>query len=422
MSAEFRTYYYRVLLPHGKVKSGFIRQLVERDHSVRLKLEAQFDGTVLTLKRLPGWVAALSDLRSGIARHQVRPHDLAGFLRDMGIMLEAGVPMMEAIKTLVEDEAGDRGVAEIARRVQSDLSAGMRMPQSFERHPDIFPETVRNLAEIGDQSGTLAKMLLESASHVERLIDIKRDIRTAMIYPAMVFATVIAVGFFWLYYVVPNLAQLFKQLHAKLPPLTQWVITVSDALVQYLIIFVVVVVLLVIFLIWLYRSWGKFRSKTHQWMHRLPILRTLSTSSGMAFISEHLALLVRAGLDFMTSLDVLARATTDHYYRERLLKVREGVARGEGIGASMRRVGGFPAMAVRMIAVGEESGSLGDQLDRLAAEFRKRLDVVVKSLGEIIKPALILVAGGLFIFLIVALLLPIYDLVRQSVSHSLGGG
>ena len=100
----------------------------------------------------------------------------------------------------------------------------------------------------------------------------------------------------------------------------------------------------------------------------------------------------------------------------------DGVARGEGIGASMRRVGGFPAMAVRMIAVGEESGSLDKQLDRLATEYRKRLDVVVKSLGEIIKPALILLAGALFIFLIVALLLPIYDLVRQSVNHSLGGG
>ena len=180
--------------------------------------------------------------------------------------------------------------------------------------------------------------------------------------------------------------------------------------------------LLVVALVWLYRSVPKFKQGCHELMHRLPILRTLSTSSGMAFISEHLALLVRAGLDFMLSLDVLSRATTDQFYRERLLRVRDGVARGEGIGASMRRVGGFPAMAVRMIAVGEESGSLDKQLDRLASEYRKRLDVVVKSLGEIIKPALILLAGALFIFLIVALLLPIYDLVRQSVNHSLGGG
>ena len=422
MSTRLRTYFYRVLLPHGKIKRGIFRLLVEKDHSARLRLEQQTDGTVLTLIRLPSWLSSLDNLRLKLFRGQVRQEDLAGFLRDMGIMLEAGVPALEGVKTLVEDDSGHRGVSDIARRVQSDLSSGMRIPQSFSRHPDIFPETVCNLAEIGDESGALSRMLLEAAEHVERLIDIRRDIRTALIYPALVLTSILAVGFFWLYYVVPNLAQLFKQLRAKLPPLTQWLFDVSDVLVHYLLIVLVVTVLFIIALIWLYRSVPRFRRGVHEIMHRLPILRTLSTSSGMAFITEHLSLLVRAGLDFMMSLDVLARATSNQYYRERLLKVRDGVARGEGIGAAMRRVGGFPAMAVRMISVGEESGSLERQLDRLAAEYRKRLDVVVKSLGEIIKPALILFAGALFIFLIVALLLPIYDLVRQSVNQSLGGG
>ncbi len=419
--ARMRAFFYRVLLPHGEVKRGFMRLLVERDHSVRLRLEQQTEGTVLTLVRLPAWLSWLAGLGRWL-RAPVRAEDLAGFLRDMGIMLDAGVPMMEALQTLVEDASGNGSVADIARRVRADMAAGMRVPQSFARHPDVFPETVRNLAEIGDESGALPRMLLESAAHVERLIDIRRDIRTAMIYPALVFASILGVGFFWLYYVVPNLAQLFKQMGAKLPALTVWLIETSDVLVQYLGMVVLSLVLLVVLLAWMYRSVTGFRQLCHEVAHRLPILRTLSTASGMAFISEHLSLLVRAGLDFMMSLDVLSRATTNQYYRARLQKVRDGVARGEGIGAAMRRVGGFPAMAVRMIAVGEESGSLDKQLDRLAVEYRKRLDVVVKSLGEIIKPALIIVAGGLFIFLIVALLLPIYDLVRQSVSQTLGVG
>ena len=89
--------------------------------------------------------------------------------------------------------------------------------------------------------------------------------------------------------------------------------------------------------------------------------------------------------------------------------------------SSMRRVGGFPAMAVRMISVGEESGSLDQQLEHLANDYRKRQEVLIKSLAEILKPVIILVAGGLFLFLIVALLLPVYDLVRQSVAHTMGG-
>lgn len=422
MSTGLRTFFYRVLLPHGQVKAGFVRMLVEREHSVRLRLEQQTDGTVLTLLALPGWVTFINGVRLRLFRHHVRPNDLAGFLRDMGIMLDAGVPFMEALRTLMEDESGDPAVSNIASLVYTDMGSGMRLPQSMARNPDIFPESVRNLAEIGDQSGSLPKMLLESAAHIERLMDIRRDIRTALIYPVLVFATIVGVGFFWLYYVVPNMAQLFKQLNAKLPPLTRWLIAASDTLVQYLLAVGLVVMVIAVLLIWAYRSWPRFKSASHHLLHRLPISRTLVTSSGMAFVTEHLALLVRAGLDFMMSLDVLANATSDSYYRQRLLLVREGVARGEGIGASMRRVGGFPAMAVRMISVGEESGSLDKQLDRLAVEYRKRLDVVVSSLGEIIKPALILVAGALFIFLIVALLLPVYDLVRQSVNQSLGGG
>ncbi len=163
------------------------------------------------------------------------------------------------------------------------------------------------------------------------------------------------------------------------------------------------------------------RLALHETLHRLPIARVLMTSSGMAHITEHLAILVRAGLDFVTCLNVLARATRDQHYQRRLISVRESVERGDGIAVSMRRVGGFPAMAVRMIAVGEESGSLDVQLTHLASEYRKRLEVLVKSLAEIIKPAVILVAGALFLFLIVALLLPVYDLVRQSVNQSLGG-
>jgi general secretion pathway protein F/type IV pilus assembly protein PilC len=158
----------------------------------------------------------------------------------------------------------------------------------------------------------------------------------------------------------------------------------------------------------------------HETLHRIPILQVIMTSSSMAHITEHLAILVRAGLDFVTCLKVLERSTQNLYYQRRLVRVRESVERGGGIADSMRSVGGFPAMAVRMIAVGESSGSLDAQLTHLAVEYRKRLDVLIKSLFELIKPLVILVAGALFLFLVVALLLPVYDLVRQSVNQSLG--
>ncbi len=420
--SQMRLYYYRVLLPHGALKQGLLQLMVERDHSARLRIEQETEGTVLTLRRLPGWMLDAGSVLRRVGGRGLRMEDLAGLLRDLSLMLAAGVPAIEALRTLVEEggQTGQHAAGRVAKRLADDLMSGIPMAAAFERQPDVFPETVRNLVAIGDQSGTLDRMLAEAAEHVERMVSIRRDIRTAMIYPIFVFATIFAVAAFWVYYVVPNMARLFRQLNAKLPPITEGLVRFSDALAEHALVAALVVVVLAAATAYVFVRVPRAKVVLHEVLHRLPITRVLMTASGMAHLTEHLAILVRAGLEFVSCLDILERSTRDRYYRHRLRRVREAVARGERISLAMRRVGGFPAMAVRMIAVGEESGSLDQQLTHLAVEYRKRLDTLIKSLSEIIKPAIILVAGGLFLFLIVALLLPVYDLVQQSVQQSLG--
>lgn len=417
-----KTYYFRVLLPNGQVKSGLLRLAVERDHSARLRIERESEGTVLTLKCLPYWISIPVDMLRRMGRRNVSPEDMAGFLRDMGLMLGAGVPALEALRTMVEegDATGNKAISQMAKRMQDDLGGGISIADSLSRYPDIFPETVRNLVSVGDQSGTLPLMLGEAAAHVERTLGIRRDIRTALIYPIFVFATILGVAGFWIYYVVPNIAQLFKQMNAKLPPLTLALVSFSDFLVSHAILVFIVIVAMLTTLVLVVRHIPAARHSLHETLHRIPIARVLITSAGMAQLTEHLAILVRSGMDFVSCLKVLSRTTQDQYYHWRLVSVRESVERGTGIAVSMRSVGGFPAMAVRMIAVGEESGNLDTQLTYLANEYRKRLEIVVKSLFEILKPVVVLLAGALFLFLIVALLLPVYDLVRQSMNSSLG--
>lgn len=422
--AILNTYYYRVLLPHGAVQSGLIRLAVQRDLSVRLRLEADTDGTVIGLWRFPVWLGALTDVLLGSFRGKVRNEDLAGFLRDLGLMMRAGVPALDALSTLVDESRsmGHSAMGTMARVMRNDLNAGLGMTQAFNRHPGVFPETVRNLVAIGEQTGTLDRMLAEAAAHMERMIDIKRDIKTALIYPAFVFATIIGVAIFWIYYVVPSMARLFKQLQAKLPPVTQGLVAFADMLSDHLPWILLLAALLVLGAAMLFKHSRRFQLAVYGLLHRLPIARTLLVSSGMAHITEHLAILVSAGVDLVSSLHILARNTKNRYYRVRLEQVASGVSRGDRVSSSMRRVGGFPAMAVRMISVGEESGNLDLQLTHLAGDYRRRLEVLVKSLAEVLKPVIILLAGGLFLFLIVALLLPVYDLVRQSATQSMGAG
>ena len=421
--SQLNTYYYRILRPDGAVRTGFYRLAVERDFSARLRLEREHDAVVLNLWRLPRLITAVYAFLMQLMQADIRAEELAGFLRDLGVMQRAGIPALDALRTLVGegDTAGSRRVARVAAGMLDELDAGVSISEAFERRPDVFPETVRNLVRIGDQSGNLDRMLLESAGHVERMINVRRDVRTALIYPVVVFASIFAVAAFWIYYVLPAMQDLFRQLNAELPPLTIAVMNVAGASGDHVWTSLLVAGIFLLFMRWLFVHHQPSRYLLHASLHRLPVSRVIVTSAGMAQLTEHLGILVRGGLDTVSSLDILSRSTSDLYYRKRLTVVRESVVRGESVASAMRAAGGFPAMAVRMIGVGEESGSLDEQLEHLAEEYRRRLEVVVRSLAEIIKPAVILIAGGLFIFLVVTLLIPVYDLIQQSVTQGMGG-
>lgn len=410
-----KSYWYQLLGSDGKTQRGIVRLPVERDFSVRLWLEKQHGGVVVSLYRLPGWLGSVG---GGGSVRGISAEQLGGLLRDLAVMIGAGISMLEALQTLAEENrlGGHPRVARLAAMLSDDLDAGLSVSDAFARHRDLFPDTVRNLVMIGDETGAMDRMLMEAAQHIERLSRMGRDVRQAMIYPLFVIGAIFAAAAFWVYYVIPNLAQLFQQMQATLPPLTLAVLAVSDWLTAH-----VAATLILLGLgsasLWIgLRQSLWLRRRAYALAHRLPVLRTLMYSSGMAFISEHLALLIRSGIDLATSLGILELATRDEYYRQRIGAARRVLERGERLANAMRQVGGFPPMAVRMIAVGEETGTLDDQLGFLATEYRQRLEHLIGSLSEILKPLIILVAGALFLLLVGALLLPVYDLVRQAVT------
>ncbi|MDH5821601.1 type II secretion system F family protein [Luteimonas sp. RD2P54] len=411
-------YYYRLLLSTGRVKAGIAQLSVEHDSSARVWLEKNFDAVVLKLYRLPGFLAEAQRTISHLVRPSIRPAELSGMLRDLAVMTSSGIPVMEALRAVANEVGTGRisNAARLARRLLEELDAGATLSDAFARFPDAFPETVRNLIMIGDETGTMDSMLMEAADHIERITRMTADTRQALIYPAFVFSAIFAAGGFWIYYVIPNLSELFKQMNAKLPPLTIAVMALSEWLIGN-VAYILVGMVVAAFLLWVtWRYSRSFRRAVHHLLHRLPISKTIMFSSGLAFFTEHMALLVRAGVDMVSSLQVMERAMRDEYYRDRIIAIRQVLQRGDRVSSAMRQVGGFPPMMVRMIGVGEETGTLDSQFLRLSEEYSLRLQRLIANLSEIIKPVVVMLAGGMFVLLIVALLLPVYDLVQQAMS------
>src|SRR5690606_1302044 len=227
---RMNVYYYRLLLPNGRVKSGIAQLSVEHDSSARLWLEKTFEATVVHLQKLPGWLAETQRSLAHLFSPNIRPPELAGMLRDMAVMTSSGIPVLEALRAVSQEVGTGRAsnAARIARNLLDELDAGAGMSEAFNRYPDTFPETVRNLIMIGDETGSMDHMLSEAADHVERVARMSAHTRQALTYPGSVFTAIFAAGGFWIYYVIPNLTSLFKQMNADLPPLTIAVIAFAE--------------------------------------------------------------------------------------------------------------------------------------------------------------------------------------------------
>jgi general secretion pathway protein F/type IV pilus assembly protein PilC len=411
-------YYYEVLMASGRSRVGIAAIPVEKDVSARLWLEKLLDGIVVRLYRLPPWLSGFYGSFRWLFRSTLSAKELSGLLRDIAVMTSSGIPVLEAIQSIAEDRDAESGkkVARVCTQLMEDLNSGISISGALARQPDIFPGSVCGLAVIGDETGTMNLMLMEAADHIERITNMKSNAKQAMIYPISSFLAIFGAGAFWIVYVMPKLVGMFKQMNAKLPPLTKYVLAASEWLNAnglYISIGLVAAIFAA------YASWKRslaVRRAVYGFLHKVPIIRTILVSSGLAIFAEYLAILTKSGLDVVTSFQILDRSLRDLYYKDRAVAIRQYLERGDRISSAMRQVGGFPSMMVRMIAVGEESGTLGAQLSYLSKEYSARLHRLVGTLAELIKPLVVLVAGAMFLLLIAALLLPVYDLVRQTMS------
>ncbi len=407
-----RCFYFQRLLPNGQLKTGITKLAFLNELSAKIYMEKRWQSVIVKLVMLPGWFSIFYDWFVNIVHRPIQRYELADFFRNLAVMQGSGIPILEAMDEMSSEDSSLQ-TRHLAADILESLRSGATLSDSLERQADLIPETVRHLTQIGEVSGTLDRTLLDASEHLQRINKIVGDSKRAMIYPAFVFLSIFGTGLFWIGYVVPAISSLFKQMRVKLPPLTQWVLKMSNIAGSHFAWFVALLIALILGAVILVRRNAKVRYKVQELALALPVSRILVSSSALAFITEYLSLLISSGLNVVESLEVLRKATRNEVYKKAIGRIREGVMRGNSLSAGMRESRRFPGFVTRMVSVGEQAGSLDQQLKYLANEYRQRFDRVVGSIGEIIKPVVMLIAGALFIFMVVALFLPIYQLIGQ---------
>lgn len=398
-----------MMKPSGEVVSGVVNLPFEDILSAISYLEAN-ENTTIFVKKL-GTVSTFlfKFLKKGVKR-KIERKFLAEWFNNLAMMIKAGMPLSTALEESATSSERPDFESDISDMILS-IQRGSSFSAAAEQQGHLFPRTALHLIRIGEESGTLDERLKDAANHLTRIQAIISDTKQALLYPLFVFFTMGGGMIFWFYYVVPKIVSLFSDMDVTLPPLTLFVIGVSEFVQTYIFEIIFITTAIVFSIVGLYKTVRSFKKAMDFFILKIPIAGTLVQASSLAFITEYFSLLLNAGIDIIQSVKILEESIGNEVYRDKLAEIKNSLTSGTPISESFVKTKVFPRFICRMINIGEMSGTLPDQLNYIAEDYKQKLGSLVANLGKIIEPVVLVVAGIMFAVIMAGLFLPIYDLV-----------
>ena len=400
---------YKLIETTGQVSSGVIKLPYQEVMSAISHLERGGSTTIYVKKlgRLASILVKFGTFRFG----KKLPRTFqAEFLHNVSMMLRSGMTLTSALEEAASSTERPDFEADLKDMIMN-IQGGATFSEAAEKYKGIFPETVIHLIRLGEETGNLDRTLMDASEHLKRIQAIVSDTKQALLYPAFVFLAMGGGLLFWFYFVVPKIVTLFREMDVVLPALTIFLIKVSEFVQEHIILMLAGLILCIILIISSYKKSLRFRKAVQSLQLKLPIFRSLSSASSLAFITEYFSLLINVGIDVMRSMEILQECVKNEVYREKVGQVRSCLTKGEGIADAFGKVPIFPSFVVRMINAGEQSGTLPEQLSSIAEDYRNKLSLLVATLGKMIEPVVLVVAGAMFAVIVGGLFLPIYDLI-----------
>jgi type IV pilus assembly protein PilC len=341
---------------------------------------------------------------------KVKPKSLQVFSRQLATMIEAGVSIVAALVTL-EEQTDDKYLREVIAEIRSDVEAGTVLSQAFARHPKVFSPLYVSMIEAGESSGTLDRVLDRAATQIEKETKLKRRVKGAMIYPAVVLSFATLVLIFMLLFIIPVFVKVFDQLHGDLPKPTLIVMHASYALRHYwFVIFPAIAGLVFAF------RRGKRTERGRQVWDRFKLRIPMKIGDvvqkvALARMSRTLATLVAAGVDIIRALEITGTTAGNWVVEQSLNRVRELVHQGAPIGEPLAADPVFPPMVAQMVKIGEETGELEKMLAKIADFYEDEVDASIQSLTSIIEPVLMIGVGAMVGTIVISMYLPMFKML-----------
>src|SRR5687767_1682521 len=349
--------------------------------------------------------------KKGKLGKKVNPKNLAVFVRQFSVMIDAGLPLVQCLEILGNQEE-DKNFAETILATRSDVESGASLADAMKKHPRTFDPLFTNMIEAGEAGGILDTILKRLATYIEKSVKLKGQVKSAMVYPVAVIVIAVVVVGVILWKVIPTFAALFAGLGAQLPLPTRIVIALSDFLVNFM-PFIIVGIGAGGYGFKAYYASAAGKHNIDAITLKLPVLGLLMRKIAVARFCRTLSTLLSSGVPILDGLDITARTAGNAVIEDAIQVTRSAIERGETISAPLRETGVFPSMVVQMINVGETTGALDAMLSKIADFYEEEVDTAVAGLLTLMEPVMIAVLGVVVGGIVIAMYLPIFDLISK---------
>ena len=348
--------------------------------------------------RLPG-------LRKGVTTR-----DVVIFTRQFATMINAGLPLVQSLNVLAQ-QTENKTLRDITKAVVYDVEAGNTLADSMRKHPKAFSELYVNMVAAGEAGGILDTILLRLANFLEKNDALIRKVKGAMVYPAVILCVAVIAVAVLLIAVIPTFASMFASVNMELPLPTRIVMGASNFLLRFWWALLAGLAVLGLGVRSYYRTPGG-RKALDGAMLRAPIIGDLLRKSAVSRFTRTLGTLVSSGVSILDGLEITAKTAGNRVIHDAVMQSRQSIAGGETIAGPLQASGVFPPMVISMISVGEQTGGLDDMLTKIADFYDSEVDVAVSALLSLMEPVMIVVLGLIVGGMVVAMYLPIFDMVN----------
>ncbi len=390
----------------GELQAGYV-DTINRETALETLL--RHDLYVLTLEASRG--SSLLALLNIVRR--ARRKDLLVLTRQFAAMLEGGIPLPEALRTLYL-QTRSVVLKEVLLEISLDIEAGHPLSFALERHSQIFSEFYISLIRSAEATGRIDEALVFLAEYLEKEVALLTRIRGALLYPALVLALFVAVAAVLVAFVFPTLEPLFREASLETPAGTRLLLGAGAFLSRWWLILLFALAAFFGIVADYFRTIEGKMVRDELLLNRVPVIGTLLRKVYLSRFVSSASILLRGGIPIAEAIEIAGRTIVSPVYRELLGEAAAGVRRGEALSVSLARAPRyFPPLVVQMTAVGEATGKMSEMLDRVATFYTREIEATTANLVELLQPAIILVIGAGVGLLFGSVLLPIYNLVQQ---------